>query len=34
MRARLSLNLISVHPVLCEEKQLYERLFGGTEVLL
>ena len=25
---------MSVHPVLCEEKQLYEHLFGGTEVLL
>ena len=34
MRARLSLNLISVHPVLCEEKQLYECSFRDTEVLL
>ena len=26
--------LISVRPLLCEEKQLYEHLFGGTEILL
>ena len=33
VRARVSKNLISVHPVLCQEKQLYWYSFRDTEVL-